>query len=138
MAVYRIFPEQDTFISTEVPTGNAGKDEIVELGGYPDVAGLGETSRILVKYSSTDILNVLTTKVGSRPYTASLHMYLADAYDVPTNYTVYAYPLYQSWDGGVGKFGDSPANTTGVSWQYRSAGSTNAWTTSGFTAGTTG
>jgi len=25
MAVYRIFPEKDTFISSEVPTGNAGR-----------------------------------------------------------------------------------------------------------------
>ena len=33
MAVYRIFPEKDTIISTEVTTGNAGKDEIVEIGG---------------------------------------------------------------------------------------------------------
>ena len=137
MAVYRIFPEQDTFISTEVPTGNAGKDEIVELGGYPDISGLGETNRILVKYSSSDISNVFATKIGSHPYSASLHMYLAEAYDIPTSYTIYAHPLYQSWDGGVGKFGDSPANTTGVSWTYRTAGSTNAWTTAGFVAGTT-
>ncbi|HMS90722.1 MAG TPA: hypothetical protein PKC87_00665 [Candidatus Absconditabacterales bacterium] len=138
MAVYRIFPTQDTFISTEVPTGNAGKDEIVELGGYPDITGLGKTNRILVQYSTTDILNVLSTKVDSRPYTASLHMYLADAYDIPTSYTIYAYPLSQSWYGGVGKFGDSPINTSGVSWQYRSAGSTDAWITSGFVTGTTG
>jgi hypothetical protein len=33
MAVYRIFPEQDAFIFSEVPT-NAGLDEIVEIGGY--------------------------------------------------------------------------------------------------------
>jgi len=37
MAVYRIFPEKDTFIFSE-PTiagtyGNAGKDEILEIGG---------------------------------------------------------------------------------------------------------
>lgn len=137
MAVYRIFPEQDTFISTEVPTGNAGKDEIVELGGYPDIAGLGETNRILVKYSSTDMSNVFATKIGSRPFSASLHMYLADAYDIPTTYTINAHPLYQSWDVGVGKFGDLPVNTTGVSWTYRTAGSDNTWTTTGFDTGTT-
>ena len=137
MAVYRIFPEQDTFISTEVPTGNAGKDEIVELGGYPDITDTGQTNRILVKYSTTDITDVFSNKIGARSYSASLHMYLANAYDIPTSYTVYSHPLYESWDGGVGKFGDSPTNTTGVSWKYRSAGSTNAWTTSSFVAGTT-
>ena len=40
MAVYRIFPEKDTYISSK-PTvaglyGNAGLDEIIELAGYPD------------------------------------------------------------------------------------------------------
>jgi hypothetical protein len=39
MAIYKIFPEKDTFISTEVPTGNAGKDEIIEIGTYLDSSG---------------------------------------------------------------------------------------------------
>ena len=48
MAIYRIFPEKDAFISSEVPTGNAGKDEIIEIGGYSDTTGLGETPVVFV------------------------------------------------------------------------------------------
>jgi len=55
MAVYRIFPEKDTFISSEVPTGNAGKDEIIEIGGYPDLSLTGETNRILILISQSPI-----------------------------------------------------------------------------------
>jgi hypothetical protein len=138
MAVYRIFPEKDTFISTEVPTGNAGKDEIIEIGGYADIADTGETNRLLVQYSTSEIQDVLTSKIGAATYSASLHLYLADAYEIPVNYSLYAYPVSGTWDGGVGKFGDVPVNTTGVSWQYRLAGETGAWTTASFSTGVTG
>jgi len=127
MAVYRIFPEKDTFISTENVLGNAGKDEVVELGGYPDISGTGHTNRILIKYSTTDIQDTITNKIGASGYSASLNLYLADAYELPIDYTVYAYPVYGTWDNGVGKFGDIPTNKSGVSWQYRQATETNAW-----------
>jgi hypothetical protein len=138
MAVYRIFPEKDTFISSEVPTGNAGKDEIIEIGGYIDTTGTGETNRLLVQYSDVEIADVIANKIGSQNYSASLHLYLADAYAIPVNYDLYAYPVYGAWDNGVGKFGDTPINTTGVSWQYKLAGEAGAWTTTGFVANTTG
>lgn len=127
MAVYRIFPEKDTFISSEVVLGNAGKDEIVELGGYPDIAGVGQTNRILVKYSTQDIQSVISSKIGAVGYSASLNMYLADAYELPINYVVYAYPVSGAWDNGVGKFGDIPTNKTGVSWTYKQASETSPW-----------
>ena len=138
MAVYRIFPEKDTFISTEVPTGNAGKDEIVEIGGYSDISGTGETNRILVQYSTVEIQDIIGTKIGSASYSANLHMYLADAYSIPVNYSLYAYPVYGAWDNGVGKFGDTPVNITGVSWKYKQAGMENAWPVSSFATGVTG
>ena len=50
MAVYRIFPQQDAFIYSETPTANAGLDEILEIGGYADISGIGETSRMLVQF----------------------------------------------------------------------------------------
>lgn len=137
MAVYRIFPEKDTFISTEVPTGNAGKDEIVEIGGYYDVSGTGQANRILVKYSNDDINTAITT-IGGAGYSASLGMYIADASALPSDITIYANAISQSWDNGTGKFGDTPINTSGVSWTYRQAGETSTWRTTGYAAGSTG
>lgn len=138
MAVYRIFPEKDTFISSENVLGNAGKDEIIELGGYPDIAGVGQTNRILIKYSDSEIDRVITDKIGGQGYSASLNLYLADAYELPVDYTVYAYPVYGIWDNGVGKFGDIPTNKSGVSWKYRQASETNAWLLGSFPTYVTG
>ena len=138
MAVYRLFPEKDTFISTEVPTGNAGKDEIIEIGGYSDTTGTGNTNRILIQYNTSEIQDIVANKIGAAAYSASLHTYLADAYEIPVDYSLYAYPIYGSWDNGVGKFGDVPTNTSGVSWVNRQAGEASPWAVSLFAAGVTG
>jgi hypothetical protein len=123
MAIYRIFPENDTFIYTEDIQGNAGRDEVLELGGYP-VAATGQTSRMLFKYNTTQIQNVVDSKIGSNPFQANLHVYLASAYEIPQSLTINAYPTYQSWVNGVGKFGDIPTDKSGVSWIYRTPQST--------------
>lgn len=140
MAVYRIFPEKDTFIFTETPLGNAGKDEILELGGYPNTSDIGQTSRILLQFSDTDIDNVVDNEIGSTDFSSSIHLYLAEASELPVSYTVYGYPIYingNDWDNGTGKFGDLPTNKTGASWTYISANELNAWPTSAHPAGVT-
>lgn len=120
MAVYRIFPENDTFIFTEDIQGNAGRDEVLELGGYP-IAGVGQTSRMLFKYNTQDIQSVLNTKVGSSIFEAKLHVSLASGYELPSSYSINVYPVFDSWINGVGKFGDIPTDKSGVSWIYRNA-----------------
>ncbi len=42
MALYRIFPTQDASLYSQSPEQNTGRDELLEVGGYP-VAGVGNT-----------------------------------------------------------------------------------------------
>ena len=139
MAIYRIFPEKDSFIFTEQVLGNAGKDQIVEIGGYPNIAGVGQTSRILTKFSDTEIDDVINNTIGSTNFSSSIHLYLAEASELPVEFTLYAYPVSSSteWDSGTGEFGDLPVNKTGVSWTYIQAGESNAWQTSNWPTGVT-
>jgi len=118
MAVYRIFPENDSFIFTEDVRANAGLDEILELGGYP-VAGIGQTSRILLKYTTADIQNVIDNKIGSSNFTSHLHLHLGSAYELPFGFSIYSYPVADDWTNGVGKYADLPSDKSGVSWIYR-------------------
>jgi hypothetical protein len=129
MAVYRIFPESDTFIFTEEINGNAGLDEINEIGGYP-VAGIGQTARILVKFNTSDIQSVINSKIGSSIFTSSLHLSLASAYELPSSYSLECYPIADSWINGVGKYGDLPVDKSGASWRYRDNGDVakTSWT----------
>lgn len=127
MAVYRIFPQSDTFIFTEEIQGNAGRDEILELGGYP-LGPLGQTSRMLFKFSTQDIQDTINSKVGVNTFNANLHVSLATAYELPHSYSIDAYPVAEDWTNGVGKFGDTPTDKSGVSWYARNEKGTR-WTT---------
>ena len=140
MAVYRLFPEKDAFIFSESPDANAGLDEILEIGGYQDTSGTGETSRILVQFSSEEMQDVINNLVDNSTYTASLGMYLADAYQIPVNTSIYAYPIYstEEWDNGTGKYGDVPVNSSGVTWNNIKAGNNLPWTVGNFPTGVTG
>ena len=142
MAIYRIFPEKDTFIYTDQLTGNAGKDEIIEIGGYPSaIDGTGETSRVLLKFADTEIDDVILNEIGDTNFSSSIKLYLAEASEIPAEYILYAYPIFSAtgdWDNGTGKFGDLPVNTTGVSWTYQNQGLINPWPTLNFVQYTTG
>jgi hypothetical protein len=56
-------------------------------------------------------------------------MYLCTAYEVPQNYSVYGYPVSESYINGIGKIQDNPINTSGVSWYYRNANNVDRWLT---------
>lgn len=131
MAVYRIFPSQDSFISTEKTSSNAGLDEILEVAGYP-YFGDGKTSRSLVKFSTTEIRDVINNEIRSTNFTSSLKLYLAYASELPSDFSVYSYPIAENWDNGVGKFDDSPASTIGVNWI--NSRTDVPWTTSSFSS----
>lgn len=134
MAVYKIFPEKDTFIFSEIPAGNAGKDAILEIAGYPSTLGGGLTNRALLQFNTAEVSEVLDRIVAGKEYTASLHLYLATANEIPLDFNVHAYPIYseKEWDAGKGKYGDSPADTSGVSWKYKNINPQNAWETGSF------
>ena len=138
MAVYRIFPESDTFIFSETPTGNAGRDEILEVAGYEDISGTGRTKRTLIKFSTSEIQNVVNSKINGNSWKTNLHLYLAEASELPTSFTLYSYPVSTTYTNGTGKFGDLPVDQSGVSWKYRNVNESNGWLTSGFSAGVTG
>ena len=53
MAKYRIFPTQDAFISTEISTANTGRDELLEVGGYP-TSDSGQSLRSLIKFDEEE------------------------------------------------------------------------------------
>ena len=135
MAVYKLFSDYDSLINTQVVTANAGYDEMLELAGYP-VQKIGQTSRTLIHFKTSEIDNVLTNIVGDNVFTASIDLSLADAYEMPQEYKVECYPLAESFQGGVGKFADDiltgSEDKSGVSWKYRKAESVDAWKTAGF------
>ena len=133
MAVYRIYPEKDTFLSSEPSIagtyGNAGKDEILEIGSYLDANLIARTNRSIVQFKNSDITAAIN-QVNGASYSTSLKLYLAEGGEIPQSFDIFAHPVTASWVNGTGKGLDSPKNTTGTSWVYRDA-LTTEWATPG-------
>ena len=133
MAIYRIFPDKTATIYSRYPFHNTGLDEIIEVDSYY----VGEDSyvaRTLISFDTTEQKNVIETEISSSTsedhflnFSASLKLYLAEGEEVPTSYTLEAYPLYDDWERGTGKFGDIPYATDGASWI--NANASEYWTT---------
>lgn len=131
MAIYKLFSSKDSFIYTEKQLANNGRDELLEVGGYHTSAG-GNTLRTLIQFDTAELQDVINNKAGGGTVRTDLHMYLSYANELPIEFNMNCYPLAESWDEGTGKFGDTPTNKTGCSWNYRNAGAADHWKTGSF------
>ena len=133
MAIYRIYPQKDTIIWSESDLvgsyGNAGKDEILEIGTYKDVNDTHCIQRTLIQFNNDQIQSTLTSRVTGN-WSSSLHLYLADAGELPQSYVIEALAVSSSWIEGTGKRDDLPLDKTGVTWEHREA-QTSSWNTAG-------
>jgi hypothetical protein len=138
MAVYKIFPEKSATIYSYYPTLNTGIDEILELSTFESIDGNSEVSRVLIKFPTDQINDVILNKVSGSTYDAYFKGYLANASAIPLNYTIFAHPIAANWNQGTGRLGNSPITTDGVSWAYTNESGSNLWVQGNFPSGITG
>ena len=138
MAVYKIFPEKSATIYSYYPTLNTGIDEILEISTFESIDGNSEVSRALIKFPTDQINDVILNKVSGSTYDAYLKGYLANASEIPLNYTLFSHPVAANWNQGTGRLGNSPITTNGVSWEYTDQSGSNLWVQGNFPIGITG
>ena len=139
MAIYKIFPEQSATLYSYYPSLNTGLDEILELSTFESYEVTNEVSRILIKFPTDEISDIITNKIGTASFDAYLKTSLAYATELPLNYTIYSHPLAANWNVGTGRLANSPITEDGASWNYVDQVSGSVWFTAGmFPIGTTG
>jgi hypothetical protein len=150
MAIYRIFSEKDAFIWNEQPVQNTGRDEILQISTHndPNIGGdnlnsIPSVTRALVKFKQSDIDDIIDIIIShsvaaADEWSVRLGLYLANASNLPQDYTLTINAISQSWEMGTGRLADRPRTTNGVSWTYRyNSASFVAWQTSSFQANVT-
>jgi len=138
MAVYKIFPEKSATLYSFDPIKNTGLDEILELSTFLSINNSNEVSRILVKFPSDQITDIVTNLVSGSSYDAYIKLYLANASSIPVNYTIFSHPISGSWEKGTGRLGNVPETTDGASWKFRNFNSGSSWFSVSFPTNTTG
>lgn len=130
MAVYKLFPEKDATIYSYYPAINTGIDEILEVSTFESaIENTRESSRALIKFSTSEINDIIANKVAGSNYKAYLKLYLANASEIPSDYKIMCHPVSGSWDNGTGRLANVPPTTDGVSWDNRTLA--NAWVSGG-------
>ena len=136
MAVYKIFPTQDTTLYSIYPEMNTGLDEILEAS--LEVGALTvpapQASRFLIQFSSDEITDVVNNKISNSQWQSNLRCFIADVTALNATTTLEIYPVSQSWNMGTGKYLNVPETQNGTSWIWRNYQGGTMWTTISFAA----
>lgn len=126
MAIYRIFPDKTATLYSRYPLFNTGLDEIMEVDSYY-VGDTGYVARTVIAFNTQEQKDLINNEISSSlaskglnllNFSSSIRAYLAEGNEAPIEYEVEAYPLFDSWARGTGRFGDIPNATDGVNWIF--------------------
>lgn len=143
--IYSVYPNIDATIYEYFPNRNTGIDPILEITKYTanskapngDIFTSNYNSRVLIKFPLADISASIVAGTITNPR-FYLKLSAIDSTDLPIDYTLYAYPVSQSWQNGNGNFNDSPEIRNGVSWNYKTSYDlADRWATGSYNANTT-
>jgi len=133
MAVYKLFPSQDSTLYSFYPTMNTGIDPILEVGNLNNNPNyVPQVSRYLTQFDQSEIEDVIDNKIGGTNFSSSLKNYIAKAQGIIFDTKLYVYPISSPWNNGNGTYLDSPLTENGVSWKYQYHLNLNQWVTSSF------
>lgn len=98
---------------------NFGYDQILEIKKHYYNTSFDHQTRALIYFDLSELSQSLVQgKITNPRYYLKLYESEGNS-GISQTYTLTAHPLSQSWDEGVGEFGDNPKVTNGVSWTNR-------------------
>jgi hypothetical protein len=131
MAVYKIFPTQDTTLYCSNPLANTGLDAILEVSNKIGISGDPEVARYLIQFDQEEILDIYSNKIGINSYEVYFKNFIAEVQGLNQNTFLELLPVAQSWNNGTGYYLDNPSEKDGASWTYANYSGSAPWSLSG-------
>ena len=141
MAIYKIFPTQDSTLYSKFSGSNFGMDAILEASNIIDTDGNPDVARFMVQFDTDEIADVITNKISASfgsldiDWDVNFRTFIAEASGISNTQKLEIFPIGQTWNNGTGEFGDSPATTDGCTWAHRSSKDIDAWVMDGTSGG---
>ena len=133
MAVYKLFPSQDTTIYSAYQSMNTGLDPILEIKNEVTESGASpRVSRALIKFDNNEIKDVINNKAKTLAVSASLKGFIAKATGVIMDSNIESFPLVNPFNNGTGRYLDNKIVDNGASWIWYDYSGSNKWKTDGF------
>lgn len=121
MAVYKLFCEKDNFLSSQYPSFNYGRDEILDIS-----TDSLSSNRALLYFNHGELLNTINV-LNITSSSSTLKLFLANAGNIPIDYNIEIYPLSESWSMGTGRTGDEPNPFNGSCWNDNGINTSSLW-----------
>ena len=139
MAIYKLYPFQDTTLYSSKPELNSGLDEIIETSLLVGdiITPSPQASRFLIQFTSGEITDVITNKIAGSQWQSNLRCFIAEASGLTSDTTIDIYPVSQSWNMGTGKYLNSPETQNGASWIWKDTQGNTRWISASLNPGTT-
>lgn len=130
---YFVTASKDASIYLQQPTQNTGLDEVLEISKVY-YGALKDVSRALIKFDTTPLSQSINTGEVTMS-AADLILFECESNEIPLEYTIYGYPIWQDWQMGIGTRFDE-ITTSGVTWKSKTTGVD--WLENTYDTGTTG
>ena len=130
MAVYKIFPLQDTTLYSSYPSMNTGLDAMCEASNTLDIEGNPCVSRYIIQFDNDEIKDILD-QIGDNQYDIFLKNFIATAQGINLDTTLEIRPLAQQWNNGTGYYLNNPQTQDGASWRFPLYSGSTDWAISG-------
>ena len=82
MAIYKIFPTQDSTLYSKTSGSNFGMDAILEASNIIDIDGNPDVARFLVQFDIDEIVDVINNKIitsSTSTWDVNLRTFIAEA-----------------------------------------------------------
>ncbi len=124
MAYYFLTASKDASVYLQQPNQNTGLDEVLEISKVY-FGNVKDVSHVLIKFD-TGFLSSSLYNGTKQLQEATLLMKEAQSEEIPLEYTIYANPIAEFWEMGIGTRFDA-ITTKGVTWNYREGDTKLVW-----------
>lgn len=126
MGYYFLTASKDASVYLQQPDQNTGLDEVLEVSKVY-YGNIKDVSRAILQFDTTNLSSSIVSG-DVEIEEATLVLRETESEELPLDFTLYAYPISQSWEMGKGTRFDN-IETAGVTWNYREGDSNLRWVT---------
>ena len=111
--IYFVTASKDASVYDLTPTKNTGLDEILTISKHYSRLEERDDARTFIQFDIDNIPSYVTAS------NVQLHLSLAQPEELAGSYTLYGYPVTESWEMGRGTWPET-INTDGINWEIQS------------------
>lgn len=111
--IYLITASKDTTAYSLHPTINTGLDQILVVSKGVNRNNENDIARSFLQFKINSLPQYVTAS------SVELNLQISQVEQIPLSYTIYANPISESWDMGIGQWEDELAYTGSLTWNYQ-------------------